>query len=130
MKKYLLLAAAFIVLLSCEKQAGEGGTSTIKGVVMVKEYNGDFSILRDIYPAQDVDVYIIYGDDEVYGDKFQTGYDGKYEFNYLQNGKYTIYSLSKSDTILLTNQLVPVFKEVEVTSKDQVVEVDTIYIIN
>lgn len=130
MKKYLLLAAAFIVLLSCEKQAGEGGTSTIKGVVMVKEYNGDFSILRDIYPAQDVDVYIIYGDDEVYGDKFQTGYDGKYEFNYLQNGKYTIYSLSKSDTILLTNQLVPVIKEVEVTSKDQVVEVDTIYIIN
>lgn len=130
MKKYLLLAAAFIVLLSCEKQAGEGGTSTIKGVVMVKEYNGDFSILRDIYPAQDVDVYIIYGDDEVYGDKFQTGYDGKYEFNYLQNGKYTIYSLSKSDTILLTNELVPVFKEVEVTSKDQVVEVDTIYIIN
>jgi hypothetical protein len=130
MKKYLLLAAAFIVLLSCEKQAGEGGTSTIKGVVMVKEYNGDFSILRDIYPAQDVDVYIIYGDDEVYGDKFQTGYDGKYEFNYLQNGKYTIYSLSKSDTILLTNELVPVFKNVEVTSKNQEVEVDTIYIIN
>jgi hypothetical protein len=128
MKKYFLILSAFVLFLSCEKQAGEGGTSTIKGVVIVHEWNSDFTIPRDTFPAQDEDVYIVYGDDEVYGDKFSTGYDGKYEFNYLQNGKYTIYVLSKSDTILLTKELIPIIKEVEITDKNQEVVVDTIYI--
>ncbi|MBN2487351.1 MAG: hypothetical protein JXB34_15355 [Bacteroidales bacterium] len=130
MKNYLLLFTAIVLFVSCSKEAGEGGTSTIKGVVMVKEYNGDYTILRDIYPAQDIDVYIIYGNDEVHGDRFQTGYDGKYEFNYLRNGKYTVYALSDSAGNILTNEKVPVFKEVEVTGKNQVIEVDTIYILD
>jgi hypothetical protein len=128
MKKYFLILSAFVLFLSCEKQAGEGGTSTIKGVVMVQEYNSDFTILRDTYPGQNIDVFIIYGGDEVYNDKFSTGYDGKYEFNYLQSGNYKVYAMSKSDTILLTKELIPVIKEVEIADKNQEVVVDTIYI--
>jgi len=131
MKNYLIIITAVLLFISCEKQAGEGGTSTINGIVMVQEYNSDFTIPRgNPYPAQDIDVFIIYGDDEVYGNKFQTGYDGKYEFQYLQNGKYTIYTMTKSKENLITNELIPIIKNVEITDKNQEIEVDTILIID
>lgn len=132
MNKYLFFITVLLLGLSaCEKHEGQGGTSTIKGVVMVQEYNKDFTISNgDPYPAQDVDVYLIYGDDEIYGDKFQTGYDGKYEFKYLQTGKYTVYVLSKDIDNKITSEKVPIVKEVEITNKDQVIEVENINIID
>lgn len=131
MKRLLIIATVVFALYSCSKEPGKGGTSTIKGTVYVQEYNKDLTIkVGDIYPAQDVDVYLIYGNDEVYGDDFKTGYDGKYEFNYLQEGKYTIYVLSKSLDNRITSKLVPVFKEVEISGKNKTVEVDSILIID
>ena len=130
MKKIFYLAVIVLGFVACEKEEGRGGTSTITGTVLVQEYNLDFTIMRDEYPAQDVDVYVIYGNDEVYGDRFQTGYDGKYEFNYLQEGSYKIYVLSKDKTNLLTDELIPVFEDVEITGKDQAVEVPDIIIID
>jgi hypothetical protein len=131
MKKFFVLITAVIAFASCEKNPGEGGTSTIKGVVMVQEYNKDLTIKVGVpHPAQEVDVYIIYGNDEVYGDKFQTGFDGKYEFDYLQDGKYTIYTLSKSISNRLTKELYPIVEEVEITGKNQTIEVDTLNILD
>ncbi len=135
MKKVLFIMALFaIAFASCEKNEGKGGSSTIKGTVIVQEMNSDFSVVvGEPYPAQDVDVYIIYGSDEIYGDRFKTGYDGKYEFNYLQEGKYTVYVMSKDSSDInkrLTKELIPVFKEVEITDKNQVVAVEDINIID
>lgn len=132
MKKSAFFCLALVLCLTaCEKQEGRGGAATIRGTVMVQEYNKDFTIaIGDPYPAQDVDVYLIYGDDEIYGDKFQTGYDGRYEFEYLQTGKYTVYVLSKSLDNSLTNELVPVFKEIDISKKGQIIEVDDINIID
>lgn len=132
LKKYFIFISILLfTFTACEKQEGKGGAATIKGTVMMQEYNKDFTIaVGDPYPAQDVDVYLIYGDDEIYGDKFQTGWDGKYEFKYLQIGKYKVYVMSKSKDNSLTNKLVPVFKEIEITRKEQVFEVDTINIID
>jgi hypothetical protein len=124
---------SFVILLvlglaACEKGPGEGGTSTIRGKVIVHEYNGDFTILRDIFPAAKEDVYIIYGDDYVYGDKFETSYDGTYEFNYLQEGSYTVYAYSKDSTNLVASEQVAVIQQIEITGKGQVVEVPDIII--
>jgi hypothetical protein len=116
-------------LASCEKGPGEGGTSTIRGRVVVHDYNGDFTILRDTFPAAKEDVYIIYGDDYVYGDKFETSYDGSYEFNYLQEGSYTVYAYSKDSTSLIIAKIVAVMKQVEITGKNQIVEVPDIIIL-
>lgn len=59
---------------------------------MVENYNVGGSILEGTYVGADEDVYIIYGDGNTYyNDKISTSYDGTFEFNYLQNGKYTIY---------------------------------------
>ena len=131
--KFLVVAAmaVMIVITSCEKSEGPGGTSTIRGKIIVREYNKDFTILRDTYPGAGEDAFIIYGDDEVYGDKFEASYDGMYEFNYLRNGTYTIFAYSKDSTLNydITSQEIPVFKTVEITEKNQVVEVPDIIIL-
>jgi hypothetical protein len=123
---FFLLA---ITLASCEKGPGTGGTSTIRGKVMVREYNGDFTILRDEYPGAKEDVYLIYGDDFVYGDKFETNFDGSYEFDYLREGSYTVYAYSKDSTNLITAEVIAVIKQVEITAKEQIVVVPDIIIL-
>lgn len=132
-KIFFLLAVALIGFTSCENEAGKGGSSSITGVVMVQEYNKDLTIkVGDLHPAQDVDVYLIYSNDvnEIYSDRFQTGWDGRYEFNYLREGSYSIYALSKDVENKITDELYPVFVYTDITKKDQVVEADTIFIID
>ena len=129
----VLISLLFTIffMVSCEKGPGEGGTNTIRGRVMVHDYNGDYSILRDVYPGMKEDVYIIYGGDYVYGDKFETGDSGQYEFNYLKAGTYTVYAYSEDSTDIygLSAKKIPVKQTVEVSGKHQTVEVPDIIII-
>jgi hypothetical protein len=121
-----------VSFLACEKEAGKGGTSTIRGKVIIREYNKDFTIQKvPDYPAAKKDVFLIYGDDAVYGDKFETSYDGTYEFNYLREGNYTVFAYSKDSTknYDLTSELIPVIREVEITGKNQTVEVPDMIIL-
>ena len=120
-----------LITYACEKGPGRGGTSTIRGKVIVHEYNKDFTIARDTFPGAKEDVYIIYGDDVVYGDRFEANYDGTYEFNYLREGHYKVFAYSKDPDLNydITSQEIPVIKEVEITGKDQVVEVPDIIIL-
>ena len=131
MKTKFVSGFLFMIALlfsACEKGPGEGGTSTIRGKVIIREYNGDFTILRDVYPGAKEDVYIIYGDDYVYGDKFETNYDGNYEFDYLLEGSYKVFAYSKDTNNLITSERIPIIREVEITDKNQVVEVPDIII--
>ena len=97
---------------SCNKGAGKGGSSAISGKVHVKEYNGLGTLINE-YDVADKDVYIIYGiDDSTYDDKTSTGFDGKYEFQYLAKGKYTLYTYS--DCWTCTTGDSAVFVDVEV----------------
>jgi len=90
-----LICLLSILLSSCKKPAGSGGQATLKGKVIVKNYDGTFTVLKSTAAATDQDVYIIYGDDDTYGDKTKTGPDGVYEFKYLRKGTYKIYVYSK-----------------------------------
>ncbi len=112
-----------LVTMSCEKDPGEGGTSSIKGYAHMTDYNATFQIVQDDYPAFDEDVYIIYGDDISYGDRIRTGPDGRFEFKYLREGKYTIYMYSE-DTSLAGKVVVSV--PAEITDKKQTVDIGTI----
>lgn len=132
-----LLVGALFLLTACEKEAGEGGTSSIKGSVWVKNYNADFTNLKNEYPGIGEDVYIIYGDGISYGDRIETNHKGEYEFEYLNEGTYTVYVYSKdsaavsacaggcpgiADTVIV--------QQVEINSKRQVVEVPTFTVYN
>jgi hypothetical protein len=111
----LLLAAAFL-MNSCTKVEGEGGTSTIKGKLIINNYNVGGTILEGTYAGADEDVYIVYGDGKTFpGNDVKTSYDGTFEFNYLQNGKYTIYmyedvlpeptNAAKQQVVILTAEI-------------------------
>jgi len=124
----LLLAVLFS---SCEKGAGEGGSAKIGGKVIIEDYNFDFTILRSTYPAQDYDVYIIYGNEPYYGDKVATSHDGYFEFSYLREGDYTIFAYSKDKSFDYNNtsELVAIKREVSISSKKQEVIVENIIVV-
>jgi hypothetical protein len=83
-----------LILASCEKEPGEGGSSSIQGYVHVTDYNSNFLIILDEYDGYDEDVYLVYGDDMSFTERTRTGPDGKFEFKYLREGDYTVYVYS------------------------------------
>ncbi|OFX71742.1 MAG: hypothetical protein A2X12_08990 [Bacteroidetes bacterium GWE2_29_8] len=124
---FLLIITSIIVLGSCKKEAGTGGSSSIYGKVYVRDYNSTYTVFEEEYAGQDMDVYIIYEDDKTFSERIRTNYDGAYEFKYLRKGNYHIYAYSE-DSTLLTNAMIPIIKDVEVTKRKQVVEVPDIII--
>lgn len=97
MKKINILLLSLIALFSfsCVNDEGEGGISVIEGKVFkVMHYNNIFTFETDTFPAVKEDVYIVYGDEPIYGDKMETGYDGFFRFKYLIKGTYRVYAYS------------------------------------
>lgn len=100
MKQFQYLTLFFCSLLifsitSCKKNAGEGGQSSITGKIWVKKYDASFTTIIGEYVGAYVDVYIIYGNDDIYGNKITTNPEGEFEFKYLRSGSYTIYAYAK-----------------------------------
>lgn len=124
----LLIAPLMILFSACDKPEGKGGTSTITGKVTTEDYNATFTVLEATYPTQDEDVYIIYGSNTSYGDKVKTNYNGEYEFKYLREGSYKIYTYSKDKTLQSPSGQIAIIKEVKITDTDQKVTVDDITI--
>jgi len=92
MKQGILIIACIMGLMACKKIEGEGGTSSIKGKIVVENYNS-VGTLISTYDGAKEDVYIVYGDaDNVYDDKMEASYDGTFEFRYLEEGTYTIFT--------------------------------------
>jgi hypothetical protein len=119
---------------SCKKDPGEGGTSTIKGKLLVKHISGAPPV-DSTYYGNNTKAYIIYGTaNTAYDDDYDTSFDGTYQFKYLQNGTYKIFAYSIDTTgysqgFLYANRpKVPVFATVEITDKNQTVEVPDIVI--
>ena len=130
----ILLLGSLLFFTSCEKEAGEGGTSSIKGKVWVKNYNGSFTNLNNEYPGIAEDVYIIYGDDISYGERMEANHNGEYEFKYLNKGRYTIYVYSKDSASIASGNAnapdIAIKQVVEITDKKQTVEAPLITIHN
>tara|TARA_B100000767_G_scaffold263187_1_gene276664 strand:- start:477 stop:923 length:447 start_codon:yes stop_codon:yes gene_type:complete len=144
MRNFLLIFAVAFGLISCEKSAGEGGTSVIEGQVyklytseiVVNELDSfgndtTYKIIDTLYYQLDEgeDVYIIYDDNEedIYDDKFKTDYQGRYRFEYLRKGEYTIYTHADSSDIDMTYTF-PVFKHVNISSNNSTNTVDNFII--
>lgn len=124
-----LLLTAPIFLLSCEKDPGQGGNSTLYGKVLVKEYNSTFTVLEETYYAPGIWVYLVYGDDRDYSERVQTGPGGVWEFKYLRPGSYKVYALSK-DSTLSTNADLPVIREIDISDRKQEINAGDLIIFN
>ena len=125
MTKFLMtLLALALIMPSCNKGPGEGGTGTIQGLVkLVHHPDDDFTLTPDTMAAAKTDVFIVYGDEAYFGDDVETGSDGMYRFEYLLPGTYTVFSYST----LPSGEKVAVSETVELT-RGGVVDVPTLYI--
>jgi len=134
MRNLLITCAVAFGFIACEKSAGEGGTSVIEGQVYKSFiWNDDQTGMSDtLYFEVDVgkDVFIIYSNNEenVYDDKFETDHNGRYRFEFLRKGDYTIYTYADS-----TEQITPVinlkypyplYKKVTIFSNNSTNKVD------
>jgi hypothetical protein len=118
----LLFTISPLILLlsvSCEKDEGLGGSSSVSGRVLVRQYNANFTVLTEEYYATDEDVFIIYGNDQVYGDKTSTHYDGTFRFDYLREGNYTIYAYSEDSANYPSQHEIPVMIQVSISGKNK-----------
>ena len=96
-KTRLLMALLALALLmpSCNKGPGEGGTGTVQGMVkLVHHPDDDYTLTPDTMVAAKTDVFIIYGDEAYFGNDVETNADGLYRFEYLLPGSYTVFSYS------------------------------------
>ncbi len=128
MKKivFILISLLFpaFVFMSCNKGEGEGGTGTIEGYVkLIHHPDDDFQLNSDTLVAAKTDVFIVYGDEDYFGDDVETGSDGKYRFEYLRPGEYTVYSYST----LPTGEKIPVSASVTL-DRGATVQVPVLYI--
>jgi len=123
-KLLFALFAAVLLLPSCNKGPGEGGTGTVQGKVMLVHHPDDnFNLTSDTMAAAKTDVFIVYGDENYFGDDVETGADGGYQFEYLLPGDYTVYAYS----ILPSGEKMAVSETVTL-SRGAVAKVPTLYI--
>lgn len=124
MKLMLLLVVVAMLLPSCNKGPGEGGTGTVQGFVkLVHHSDDDYTLTPDTMVAAKTDVFIIYGDENYFGDDAETGADGMYQFEYLLPGEYTVFAYS----ILPSGEKVAVGETVNL-AQGAVAQVPTLYI--
>ena len=122
-KVFIGLIALLSIITACKKEEGDGGMATIKGSVWVHDWDKNFHLIMYEHPGLDEDVFIVYGDQNGYGDKVSTDLNGNFQFNFLRKGNYTIYALSdtlQSSTVSY-NQF-PVVAKIEITDKKQTSE--------
>jgi hypothetical protein len=129
--KYITLSFLFIALgfVSCEKDPGTGGTSTIEGKIWVLDYNSEYTHLNAQYYGSKEDVYLLYGGDDVYSESFKTSFDGSYRFEHLRKGKYRVFCYSEDTTGLIPGGKFAVMKDVEITSNKQTVTAEDMKIV-
>lgn len=94
MRLLLLSAALLIAAVSCKKPEGEGGKSSISGSIYIIDYPRDDVNTLDTFPATDKDVFIVYGTGTMQDNDTKTNYEGKYTFEHLRPGDYSVYVYS------------------------------------
>lgn len=92
---------AMMILSSCQKSEGPGGTGSISGILVEQFYNDDYSLMIYEKPAVDEEIFILYGENDELGDRTFTGLTGEFKFNFLYPGRYYIYFKSRDSTQIL-----------------------------
>lgn len=126
LKKLIPLSFLSLLMIACSKGPGPGGTSTIKGQILVEDYNQTFTTLWAEYEGADLDVYLRYGDNPTYDDHVKTGPFGDFEFKYLKKGEYSVYVYSKDSSLQEPSGIIPIITAVEITENKQTVTIPAI----
>ena len=128
-KLCFVMSLLVMFAVSCQKDPGEGGNSSITGKVFLRNYNSSFTTLQSEYYDPDEYVYIVYGEGPAPDDRVKTGPDGDFDFKYLRKGTYTLYVYSDDSTGNSASGTVAVYKTVTITKNRQTVDAGTITIL-
>lgn len=127
----LLIKIACIALiafsfLGCTKVEGLGGKAMISGKLSGQFYSDkQLTLFNGTGVLADESVYIVYGTGDTYfDDNIKSSYDGSFQFKYLRPGKYTVFVYENCYPCSSLQDVV--LSEIEITSKDQVVDLGTI----
>jgi hypothetical protein len=122
--RFLVLKNIFFIatlfLFSCKKEAGEGGTASIKGRVWGYDINTS-GIVTDSAEVQDARVYISYGDNTTVDDDTRSSYTGEYIFRGLQKGTYTVFVYSQCNDCPFNQEVVKQTIEITENGKEVLV---------
>lgn len=119
------MVSIFLIGTSCTQDPGVGGNSHIKGTLVEKYYNNDFTIFQYEHAASDDDIYILYGDNKEIGDKTTASFAGDFQFQYLWPGDYQLYYYS-DDTTAVTSDKIALSQTISL-EKNETFEVGTLY---
>lgn len=114
-----------LVFTSCTQDEGIGGNSHIKGVLIEKFYNKDFTVFQYELPAKDENLFILFGENNVVGDDAETSFTGNFQFNYLWPGNYQLYYFT-DDTTKVSTEQTEIIHTITL-EKNQEVDLGTIY---
>jgi len=97
--EYLIAFIFILSFISCQKEAGEGGSGKITGKLYGYDVN-NAGVVTDSGYAAGYRVYISFGEDGNANNDVRTSYNGQYEFSGLRKGNYTVFAYSQCDTCL------------------------------
>lgn len=124
MQKLVYLLLSLWLAVACTKTEGQGGTSTIIGLVTTQDFNGAGELIAT-FPAADQDVFIIYGGDNTFhNDDIATSYDGSFQFTNLTPGDYQLFVYSQCNLCPSGEEVV--LNNVTISKKGEVVNVGEI----
>ena len=124
MKHLIPLFILLLALGSCTNEEGLGGSSAIEGYVYSVYVYDDLK--KDTFPACMEDVQILFSDSTEL-DRAKTGPTGKYKFEYLREGKYTLCTYTKMPA---NNYNKPVMISMKVSGNEHTYKADTLYIMD
>lgn len=117
-----------LILISCAKQEGEGGLASIEGVVMIQNVNPLLEKVGDLHRATDKKVFISYGNNEFVDNDVSTSPEGKFIFNYLTPGDYSVFVYSDDTTLYNSAENMVIKKQISIKDKKEKAKLDTIII--
>jgi hypothetical protein len=123
--QFTFLAFISLFVSSCAKEAGEGGSSTLKGRVYGYDINTS-GVVTDSAAVQDARVFISYGDNTTVDDDTWSSFTGEYIFRGLQKGRYTVFTYSQCNDCPFNQEVKK--QVVEITEKNQEVMVPDLVI--
>jgi hypothetical protein len=127
MNKIGIIITSIFFIVSCAKQEGEGGIASIEGIMMVQKVNSMLKPVGKPYRAKDK-VYISYGTGTLQSDDANTSPEGKYVFNFLVPGNYSIFAYSDDTAKFNAIEKIVIRKPVTIDTRKQKVTVDTLTI--